>query len=209
MGAAGKVLGWLMTVVNEEPSRRAIAALEVTGDESVLELGCGAGRSLQTMARHHRAARFTGLDHSATMLRMAHRRNRAVIAAGRMTLTQGRIGSLPWPEATFDKILLLNVAYFLDRQGRDIAETCRVLRPGGVLVIYVTDRSTMERWPIASSDTHRMFDGQDLADLLRTGPTCWEQISIESCSFPLGVQGLLATARKSAATTTVEPRMEA
>jgi hypothetical protein len=33
-----------------------------------------------------------------------------------------------------------------------------VLRSGGRLVIYVTSRKTMEKWPFAGPGTHRTFD---------------------------------------------------
>ena len=41
------------------------------------------------------------------------------------------------------KVLLVNVVYFFDSDGRDISEVYRVLRSGGRLVIYVTSRDTM------------------------------------------------------------------
>jgi SAM-dependent methyltransferase len=47
------------------------------------------------------------------------------------------------------KVLLVNVVYFFDSDGRDISEVYRVLRSGGRLVIYVTSRDTMQKWPFA------------------------------------------------------------
>jgi len=73
---------------------------------------------------------------------------------------QGPFSPLPWVDEMFDKILLVNVAYFFDSGDRDISEAYRVLRPGGRIVLYVTSRDTMQKWPFAAADTHWIFDAQ-------------------------------------------------
>ncbi len=114
-----------------------------------------------------------------------------------MALIQGSFNPLPWIEETFDKILLVNVAYFFDCFGRDISEAYRVLRSGGRLVIYVTARETMEKWPFAGPDTHRTFDVHDLTDLLADAGFRRSYITITQAELALGVRGLIAVAEKS------------
>ena len=193
-GRAGRVLGWLLVLLNEAPSRRAIAALQLVAGEAVLELGFGPGRSVAAMAAGRQGAIVTGLDHSTDMLRMARRRNRRAIAGRRVTLVSGRFNALPWGDASFDKILLLNVLYFFDLPGRDAAEMFRVLKPGGRIVAYVTERQTMRRWPFSGPDTHRTFDAGELAALLRGGGPPHAMVSVERLALPLGITGLLAVA---------------
>jgi SAM-dependent methyltransferase len=71
------------------------------------------------------------------MLEQAANTNQAAIAAGRMQLVKGQFHPLPWIDCTFNKILLVNVAYFFDSDGNDAAEVFRVLKSGGRLVVYV------------------------------------------------------------------------
>jgi SAM-dependent methyltransferase len=101
----------------------------------------------------------------------------------------------------FDKILLVNVLYFFDTDGRDIAEVYRVLRSGGRLVIYVTSR---EKWPFAGPETHRTFDARDLARLLEEAGFRQSHIIITHAELALGVKGFIAVAEKSRRSTRLD-----
>jgi hypothetical protein len=57
---------------------------------------------------------------------------------------------------------------FFDSNGEDIAEIYRVLRLGGRTVIYVTSRETMSKWPFAGPETHRIYNRNELLDLLES-----------------------------------------
>jgi SAM-dependent methyltransferase len=197
-GAAGSIVGWLMALVNDEPNRLAIDALGPGPGERVLELGFGPGWSLRTIAARTRGARVYGVDQSARMLEQATRMNEVAVASGRMVLVQGPFSPLPWIDEMFDKVLLVNVVYFFDSDGRDISEVFRVLRSGGRVVIYVTSRDTMQKWPFAGSDTHRTFDAHDLGNLLENAGFRRSDIKIIHAELALGVKGLIAVAEKSA-----------
>jgi ubiquinone/menaquinone biosynthesis C-methylase UbiE len=196
-GATGSIVGWLMAFVNDEPNRLAIDALDPRPGETVLELGFGPGWSLRTIAARTRGARVYGVDHSARMLEQATRMNEVAVSRGRMELVQGPFNPLPWIDEMFDKVLLVNVAYFFDSHGRDISEAYRVLRSGGRLVVYVTARETMEKWPFARPDTHRTFDANDLSRLLVSAGFRQSQIVITHAELAFGVKGFIAIAEKS------------
>jgi SAM-dependent methyltransferase len=196
-GAAGSIVGWLMAWINDEPNRLAIDALDPRPGETVLELGFGPGWGLRTIAARVRGARVYGVDQSARMLVQARRMNEVAISRGRMLLVRGPFSPLPWIDEMFHKVLLVNVVYFFDADGRDISEACRVLRAGGRLVIYVTARETMAKWPFAGPTTHRTFDARELANLLEHAGFRRSHITITHADLALGVKGLIAVAEKS------------
>jgi SAM-dependent methyltransferase len=196
-GHAGSIVGWLMGWVNDEPNRLAIEALDPGPGESVLELGFGPGWGLRTIAARARGACVYGVDQSARMLQQAQRMNEVAVSRGRMVLVRGAFSPLPWIDEMFHKVLMVNVAYFFDPDGRDISEVYRVLRSGGRVVIYVTSRETMEKWPFASPDTHRTFDARDLANLLENAGFRRSHITITHADLALGIKGLVAVAEKS------------
>jgi SAM-dependent methyltransferase len=195
-GVAGSIVGQLMATLNERPNRLAIDALEVAFDDKILELGFGPGKSLEALVKRAPGGEVHGIDKSERMLKLAMRKNRAAIASGRMHLALGRFSPLPWCDAAFSKILLVNVVYFFDLEGRDISEVYRVLRPGGRVVVYATDRSIMAKWPFAGPETHRTFDATSLSGLLEGVGFARSGISIERVRLPFGIEGMVAVASK-------------
>ncbi len=185
-----------MAIANHEPNRLAIDALGLQAADRVLELGFGPGRGVRAIAARVPDGQVFGVDQSDQMLRQATSINRAAIAKDRVRLFKGPFSPLPWINSTFNKILLVNVAYFFDSDGRDMAEIYRVLKSGGRIVIYVTSRETMIKWPFAGSETHKIYDRKELLDLLEGAGFRPSDIDVKDLQLPLGITGLLATAVK-------------
>jgi ubiquinone/menaquinone biosynthesis C-methylase UbiE len=95
----------------------------------VLDYGCGHGMAAVVLAR--RGARVTAFDLSAGYLSEAGRR--AAANGVRLDLVQADGESLPFADASFDRVWGNAVLHHLDiaRAGRELY---RVLRPGGVAV---------------------------------------------------------------------------
>lgn len=195
-GPIGSLVGRFMAIANDAPNRLAIDALELQPTDRVLELGFGPGRGLRTISVRVPDGQVFGVDQSDRMLRQATSINQAAIAKGRVVLLKGPFSPLPWIESTFNKILLVNVAYFFDSDGRDVAEVYRVLRSGGRIAVYVTSRETMRKWPFSGSETHTIYDRNELFDLLEVAGFRRSNITIRDLELPLGIKGLLATAVK-------------
>jgi SAM-dependent methyltransferase len=187
-GRKGRWVGQLMSVINQRPNLLAIEASQSAQAHSILELG--------KLARTAKLGRIWGIDQSTDMLLLAARRNRLEKRQGRVSLARARSDALPFSDAFFDRILAVNVAYFFDRDGRDFREVRRVLRPGGRMVIYVSDRATLADWPFAGEDTHRSYDRDELIAAIGGGGFAKNEILVATVKLPLGVSGLLATVVK-------------
>jgi SAM-dependent methyltransferase len=102
-------------------ARRFAAAVGGEGS-SVLDVGCGTGRS-RTVYRAH-AGRYVGLDLSFGALRHARRREPA-------TWVRADALALPFAAASFDVVAFSSVLHHFDRPAGALAEARRVLLPGG------------------------------------------------------------------------------
>ncbi|CAN5522755.1 hypothetical protein BH10PSE6_BH10PSE6_58870 [soil metagenome] len=188
-GWGGWIVGQAMRAVNREPIRLALDALDVGPSDVALDLGCGPGAGVGLLTKE--AAHVHGVDASETMLATARRANRAAIAAGRVTLAQGNFEAIPLARGSIDRILAANVVYFWTDMRAVISEVRRVVRPGGRLVLYLTDASTMQHWPFADHRTHRHFDEISLQCALAEAGVMPSHISVSRHALSGGVAGLI------------------
>ncbi|RTL81753.1 MAG: class I SAM-dependent methyltransferase [Hyphomicrobiales bacterium] len=102
----------------------------VTG-KTLLDVGCGDGALIVQLAQQD--AVVTGLDSDPTMLAAARRR--AETANVQLRLVEGKAQALPFPDASFDRVLAVTALCFIPDVERAIGEMTRVLKPGGLLII--------------------------------------------------------------------------
>jgi SAM-dependent methyltransferase len=100
---------------------------------TVLDLGCGTGDLVVALSQRLRDARIIGIDLSPDMLLFA---GRHATTDGRLRFTVGDAASLPFDDASVDLVVsTLSLHHWLQPSDA-FAEIARVLRPGGVALIY-------------------------------------------------------------------------
>jgi SAM-dependent methyltransferase len=109
----------------------------------ILEVGCGSGGLLAAAASSMRE--IVGVDIAARWLVIARRRlaDRGLS----VSLVAAECERLPWPDATFDVVVADSLLEHLDDPALALAEWHRVLRPGGILVIWSPNRFTLTTDP--------------------------------------------------------------
>lgn len=116
-----------------ESMAHALSALLNLGD--VLDVGAGDGTVAALLAPHARS--YTCLEQSERLVTAARARLRGL--AG-VRVEAGDAAALPFADASFDEVLLLNVLPCLAEPQAVIREAARVLRPGGRLLTVTLDR---------------------------------------------------------------------
>jgi ubiquinone/menaquinone biosynthesis C-methylase UbiE len=112
--------------------RRIVRRWQPQPGQKVLDVGCGTGLFLKTLATDHAGLDLTGLDLSEPMLVQARRgatagRSRAPV------FVQGSVYEMPFETGTFDVALNTISCHFYLEPARAFREVARVLRPGGRL----------------------------------------------------------------------------
>lgn len=127
---------WMRAVV--------VDALDLLGNESVLDVGCGRGLLLVEAAKRLRGGEAVGLDLWSARDLSRNRPERAIENArvegveSRIRLETGDLRNMPFAAASFDAVAAsLAIHNLPDREGRSAAvrEVARVLRPGGRVAI--------------------------------------------------------------------------
>lgn len=107
----------------------------------VLDLACGSGT--QSIAWAERGARVVGIDFDTGLLSIG--RKEAEQSAERMeggppTWSCGDATKLPFRDGSFDMVFCNSLLEHIPEWQKTLREMSRVLRPGGVVVVYTTNR---------------------------------------------------------------------
>ncbi len=130
-----------------------IAAVGPAPGQRVLDVGCGTGWAVRTIARQQPAAFACGLDISRAMLRQAQRRRGAT---GHAAFVQADSEHIPCKDATFDEVICSSSFHHYPHPVASLREMRRVLKPGGALLLLETSREAF--WPIVLYDlVQRIF----------------------------------------------------
>lgn len=149
-GMLGRIVAFIMARETWAANRLAIAALGVAERDHVLDIGCGHGRSMATLAARAPKGRVAGADPSALMVEIARKRNRRLVRASRVDVAVAGAEALPWPDGAFDKALCVHVVYFWTDIDAAFREIARVLKPGGRLALLFrtnADTAAVQAFP--------------------------------------------------------------
>ncbi|MFP1626374.1 class I SAM-dependent methyltransferase [Streptomyces sp. 5K101] len=131
--------------VNEGFSEPLIAAAAIRAEDSVLDIGCGAGATTRLAARRAAGGRVTGLDLSAPMLERARARARAE-NLGNVAFERGDAQVHPLEGRAFDvAISRYGVMFFADPVAA-FANIRAGLRPGGRAAFVVAADAGDNEW---------------------------------------------------------------
>jgi ubiquinone/menaquinone biosynthesis C-methylase UbiE len=126
-------------------------ALQAGPGDRVLDVGCGPGFYVDELATQvGPTGSVTGVDTSPQTLALARRRSEG---HGNVSLHLADATALPVPDGAFDAALSVQVLEYVTDPDAALAELHRALRPGGRLVIWDVDWSTVS-WH--SADPARM-----------------------------------------------------
>ncbi len=157
------------STVTETPGRGALPetlsalrtryelAADLAQGKDVLELGCGPGMGLGLLAR--KARRVVGGDFDPGLVQQALDHY-----GSRFEVQQMDAADLPFESDSFDVVLLLEAIYYLPDPEKFVAESKRVLRPGGALLVCSANCERPDFNP--SPYTHRYFSAKQLGHLL-------------------------------------------
>lgn len=121
----------------------------------VLDVGCGKGRFARILKDRNPEAEIWGLDISEEMLRYVPEGVRT--RAGAMT-------ELPFEDACFDAAYATESLEHAVEIGRAVAEVCRVVKPGGRIVII--DKNAEQFGRLQTPEWERWFTRKQLEKLL-------------------------------------------
>jgi arsenite methyltransferase len=125
-------------------ARRRLAVLEALAaqpGEAVLEVGCGGGALLPSLAASVApSGRVVGIDQSTDQIAAA---GRLCAGVGAVETAVQDLRQLPYGDAGFDAVVAVQVIEYLDQPAAALSELRRVIRMLGRLVLLATNWDTV------------------------------------------------------------------
>ncbi|MDO8505564.1 MAG: class I SAM-dependent methyltransferase [bacterium] len=135
-------------------------AQQFAKDQDVLEVACGSGIGLGYLARVARFVMGGDIDEKNVALARAYYKDNL-----KMEISRFDAHSLPYEDQRFNLVILYETIYYLEKPERFVDEACRVLRPGGILIVGTVNKDWEDFHP--SPYVHRYFSVQELYQLLK------------------------------------------
>lgn len=131
----GRLFLWGMNISHAGVTTWGLKHVEVKKDFTILDVGCGGGQTVDTLAAAARDGKVYGVDYSATSVAASRSRNARAIAAGHVDIREGSVSKLPFPDGMFDLVTAVETHYYWPDLVADMREVLRVLKPGGTFLL--------------------------------------------------------------------------
>jgi ubiquinone/menaquinone biosynthesis C-methylase UbiE len=119
---------------------------------TILDVGCGGGRTIEKMAAIATAGTVYGIDYAEGSVAASRAKNAQMIKAGRVAIEKASVSQLPFPDNKFDLVTAVETQYYWPNLLGDMREILRVLKPGGRLIViaemYKGGRYDTLKWPV-------------------------------------------------------------
>jgi ubiquinone/menaquinone biosynthesis C-methylase UbiE len=119
-------------VTNEERIRRLVAAAQLKGHESVLDIATGPGYIAEAFARG--AREVIGVDLTAAMLAIGEERTKQN-GLSNIVFRIGDVQNLPFERENFDVVVCRLALHHMQDPGQVVREMTRVCRLGGTVLV--------------------------------------------------------------------------
>src|SRR5215471_3504172 len=139
---SGKPTGWLgrfnlwrMNWTHSKLTDWGLQHISIENHYTILDVGCGGGRTVSKLAAIAALGRVYGIDYSEESVAVTKRTNARWIDLGRVEVRQGSVSELPFSDRTFDLVTAVETHFWWPNLLAGIREILRVLKPDGTLIL--------------------------------------------------------------------------
>lgn len=131
----GRILLWEMNVQHSRLTNWGLSHVSIGESDTILDIGCGGGRTISKLAVGASRGKVYGIDHSEASVAAARRTNARGIAASLLDIRQGSVSQLPFADDMFDLVTAVENHFYWPDLPADTRQILRVVKPGGSLLL--------------------------------------------------------------------------
>lgn len=133
----GRFIVWIMNASHSTLTDWGLKHVQIEHDFTILDVGCGGGRTIQKLAALATNGMVYGVDYADGSVAASRAKNAQLIASGRVIIQKASVSHLPFPDDKFDLVTAVETQYYWPDLVKDMQEVRRVLKPGGQLLVIL------------------------------------------------------------------------
>ena len=134
-GLLGRFTLWRMNASHSKLTDWGLSHISVEKHDTILDVGCGGGRTISKLAAMATQGKVYGVDYSDESVAATKRTNARRIEMGRVEVRHGSVSQLPFPTAMFALVTAVETHLWWPNLPADMREIFRVVKPGGTLIL--------------------------------------------------------------------------
>jgi len=131
----GRFTLWSMNARHSNLTDWGLTHVSVEPHYTILDVGCGGGRTVSKLAAMATQGKVYGVDFSEESVASSKRFNARWIEMGRAEIRHASVSQLPFPEGMFDLVTGVETHFWWPDLPGDMREIFRVVKPRGRLIV--------------------------------------------------------------------------
>ena len=144
-GRMGRAMLKFMNLTHAPLTNWGLGLIEFQDGWTMLDVGCGGGKTLQRLFKRSQGAKVYGIDISDESVAKARESNADVLDK-QVFVQKGSAAELPYEEGKFDLVTAIETVYFWPNLPSCVKGIHRVLKPGGRFAIMVEVVDADSKW---------------------------------------------------------------
>ena len=144
-GRMGCAMLKFMNLTHAPLTNWGLGLIEFQEGWTMLDIGCGGGKTLQRLLKRSKGGVVYGIDISDESVAKARESN-ADLLGKQVFVQKGSAAELPYDEGKFDLVTAVETVYFWPNLPGCMKEVRKVLKPGGCFAIMVEVVETDSKW---------------------------------------------------------------
>lgn len=134
-GLLGRRVLRSMNVAHSGLTDWGLGQVSIAPNATILDVGCGGGRTLKKLSALAPSGKAVGVDYSAASVAVARETNSDEVHAGRVAVVRASVAALPFPDLTFDVVTAVETHYYWPDLPANVGQLFKILKPGGTFVL--------------------------------------------------------------------------
>lgn len=134
-GRQGRIVAALMNRGHKALTTWGLTHVTIQPDYTILDVGCGGGRTINRLAQQVPQGKVYGIDCSPDMVEYARKVNKEFVKQNQVEIRQASVDKTGLPDDFFDLVTACETYYFWPSLPEAFKEIKRVLKPNGKFLL--------------------------------------------------------------------------